>query len=78
MKDSVDNDGFISHFKIDPAVIGTETIKRFSIAGEMAKAVIIKVAQVSLGNFKSIEKFELIERIHFGNFRCANFVKDNL
>ena len=78
MKDSVYNDGFIGYLKIDPAVIGAETIKRFAIAGELAKAVAIEIAQIGLGDFKGIKEFELIERIHLGKFRCADFVKDNL
>ena len=78
MKHSVHKNGLIHHLKINPVVIGAETIKRFAIAGKMAKAVAIEIAQIGLGDFKGIEEFELIERIHLGKFRCADFVKDNL
>jgi len=78
MKYSVHNDRVVGHLEVDPAIIGAETIKCFAIAGEMAKAVAIEVAKIGLGDFKGIEQFELIERIHLGDFRRADFVEDNL
>ena len=78
MEHPVHNHGMIEHFKVDSAIIGSESVECFSISDDLPKAITVKMSQIGLGDFKGIEEFELVERIHPGDFRCADFVEDNL
>ena len=74
----MDDYGVVYHFKVNATVVGSEPVKRFAIAVDLSKAVIVEIGKIRLGHFECVEEFELLECVHPRNFGGADFVKDNL
>ena len=82
MEYAVDDHLVISHFEINPVIIGTKTVESFALPDHFPKALgallIIKLGQIRLGHFKGIEQLERFECAHAGYLGSTDFVKHYL
>ena len=78
VEDPVDFHTAVDDLEIDPVILGSIPVEFLAFTREVAEPIPVDFQQIIGGDFKLAEQFQLEEGIQLGNFRCTDFIEDDL